>query len=661
MNQPEHFATPAGHSADRAVLMQQAAAASARGERETALELYRVIAAAFPAFHLAAVRIAGLLAEMGRLDEADAELERVLKLVPTDRAALMQRAATTRLRGEREAALELYRDVAHRHPDFDNPLIHVASLLRELGRLDEADAEIDALLQRRPDHPGGLLQRGQTAEARQSGSGRTWFERAIAAQPDVPGPYLSLIQSLVKAGEESVARTLLADACSRFPQSAQFPLRRAELDWSSGKLDEAFAQIEALADRFPADFNVWRQRVAWATVLGRFDQAARLLDAAVAPTVLARRIFANLRATLAARQMDFAAARPYLREMLTLPPVTAADHQALAQNLLYTLDLDEARRQLEAAARLRLAAQGTNAEDDARVARSIRSAWLNEFSVNPFAVQRLRSALALPLARQAPALAEILREEPGHTPTAILLMIQLRRSGYFQTLREAAGTASAWPAAIPRRVLQFWDTAEVPADVAALMASWPRVCADFEYTRFDEPGARNYLQNHYEPAVLRAFQKCRVIAMKADLFRLAFLFREGGVYADADDRCRHPIIALGRSDADLILYQEPPGSLGNNFIAAAPGHPVLGDALDHAVKEILESSHSHTWFATGPGQMTRAAARQLRPWLRATDGPLQRWIVLDCCELLSCISIGVPCAYHKTEKSWGMAEAQLRR
>lgn len=92
--------------------------------------------------------------------------------------------------------------------------------------------------------------------------------------------------------------------------------------------------------------------------------------------------------------------------------------------------------------------------------------------------------------------------------------------------------------------------------------------------------------------------------------RLILLYREGGVYADADDRCLAPIDPLIEG-AELVLVREPYGSAGNNLIAAAPGHPVIARALADAVDATLAGGAESIWLRTGPGAITRALALEL--------------------------------------------------
>ena len=51
----------------------------------------------------------------------------------------------------------------------------------------------------------------------------------------------------------------------------------------------------------------------------------------------------------------------------------------------------------------------------------------------------------------------------------------------------------------------------------------------------------------------------------------------------------------------LVVHQEDYGSIGNNFIAATPDHPVLIRALEMATIAIKRGDTDLVWLSTGPG------------------------------------------------------------
>jgi mannosyltransferase OCH1-like enzyme len=176
----------------------------------------------------------------------------------------------------------------------------------------------------------------------------------------------------------------------------------------------------------------------------------------------------------------------------------------------------------------------------------------------------------------------------------MFLLIELRR----RNVLKPSATIDVSRSTIPRRIVQFWDSGELPSDIERLARSWREQNPDMDYVRFSEPLARDYLRR-VNPEALQAFDRARQPAMKADLFRLAYLHHDGGFYVDADDRCVAPLSMIDWRKFSLVLYQEDLGSLGNNFIAAAPGHPAIADALGQAVKAVNRGMSKCSGFPRG--------------------------------------------------------------
>jgi mannosyltransferase OCH1-like enzyme len=137
--------------------------------------------------------------------------------------------------------------------------------------------------------------------------------------------------------------------------------------------------------------------------------------------------------------------------------------------------------------------------------------------------------------------------------------------------------------------------------------------------------------------------------MKADLFRLAVLYREGGYYVDADDRCLAPIPTIDPGDRGLIVYQEDLGTVANDFIGVAPGHPVIGHALGAAREAIERGDTDMLWLATGPGLLTRSLAAHLAGHRHER---LKAMYVLERHDMFKAVAIHCAAAYKHTSKHW---------
>jgi mannosyltransferase OCH1-like enzyme len=244
-------------------------------------------------------------------------------------------------------------------------------------------------------------------------------------------------------------------------------------------------------------------------------------------------------------------------------------------------------------------------------------------------------------------LVSIARDYPDYTAAAMFLLIELRR----RNVLKPSPTVDAARPTIPRRIAQFWDSEELPPDIERLARSWREQNSDMDYVRFSEPLARDYLRQ-VDPEVLRAFDRARQPAMKADLFRLAYLQHDGGFYVDADDRCVAPLSTIDWREYNLILYQEDLGSIGNNFIAAAPHHPVVADALEQAVRAVNRGDVEMLWLSTGPGLISRAMVQHLVKPSTGIAEALRGTLVLERHELLAVASIHCRISYKLTAKHW---------
>jgi mannosyltransferase OCH1-like enzyme len=143
------------------------------------------------------------------------------------------------------------------------------------------------------------------------------------------------------------------------------------------------------------------------------------------------------------------------------------------------------------------------------------------------------------------------------------------------------------------------------------MQSWRDFNPDYSFAVHNDTSARDFMAARFPPAVLQAYRRAREPAQQADIFRLAYLAAAGGIYADVHDRCIAGLSRIVPDDARLVMYQEDMGTLGSNFIAAAPAQPVLLTALELAVNAINRGDRDIGWLATGPALLTRALAQVL--------------------------------------------------
>lgn len=203
---------------------------------------------------------------------------------------------------------------------------------------------------------------------------------------------------------------------------------------------------------------------------------------------------------------------------------------------------------------------------------------------------------------------------------------------------------------IPLKVFQYWNHPEPPEQVQALMQQCQQVNEDCEYTRFNDFTAIQYLKRQGLFQAARAFQIAQSPATKADVLRLALLWKEGGIYLDADDLCLSPFSQHLDHSTEICLYREPGhSSLGNNFMASKPDTPMMEAALAQATENVLSISSESTWFTTGPALITRCfVSHYITPELHLKPGA----VVLLMPELRRFLAHHQFVQYKQTDQHW---------
>jgi len=162
-----------------------------------------------------------------------------------------------------------------------------------------------------------------------------------------------------------------------------------------------------------------------------------------------------------------------------------------------------------------------------------------------------------------------------------------------------------------------------------------------------------FLQENYDSQVLQAFNNCHHAATKSDFFRLAYLNKMGGFYADVDDKCLQPLDALVNHNPELIVAQGLRSNIENDFLGCIPGQVMIAAAFNQAVESLIDYCNESPWFKTGPALITSSVCNGLVPYLTTPDYPdLPRIIVLNQSQLRHTVHQHLPLAYKKTNKSW---------
>jgi len=340
-------------------------------------------------------------------------------------------------------------------------------------------------------------------------------------------------------------------------------------------------------------------------MLGTDADLEACLAVAPAGTATEAATIRRLAGGLAARRWQLDDAAAHYEAAAALNPADKLIQHDLTRTKILLFDLDGAAASLRRFCELSTQPGGRMPN----FAQTHYGQIIHECSFDRETLAELSALLFLPPAERLAALCGLVRDEPGSTAAAIGLMVASRQAGAF-----AAGAPGASPGAgaeVPKHVFQFWTAGSIPDEVATAMQSWRDYNPDYSFTVYTDTSAQKFMAARFPPEVLLAYRRASEPAQKADIFRLAYLAAAGGIYADVHDRCIGGLSGIVPHGVQLVVYQEEMGTLGSNFIAAAPAQPVVLTALQLAVNAINRGDRDIGWLATGPALLTRALAQVL--------------------------------------------------
>ncbi|MEA9603819.1 tetratricopeptide repeat protein [Polynucleobacter sp. JS-JIR-II-c23] len=623
-----------------------------KGDRESALHYYSLAFDLKPDHPTLPAEIATELRVLERLDESEQILLTLSERLPNSPHALNGLAQIARIRGDREKALSYYRALEVLDRSHPNVHIDIAIELRELGRLDEAAQSLAC--SRNPNQGAIFHQKGLIAIAQEEDDlAIECFKTGIEQQRDHPACHQALIAKLFQMGSLDEVRVVLDTALEMFPNHVAF--RRFEYRYMRviGKVDKAIELVQALNKAEPKNLDILHDLVEYLIFLGRFESAQQLINSYQHNPHKDRVLF--LKSKLAMAQFMVENAVEYADEAILINPKNIQYQQhRLSLNIMLGNVL-EAQDNINTLKEI-FQNKGWNNKKLKSVG-GFPAQILREVRLNPYANRRLADSKQLDLVDQIYSVAQIVKDEPNHLGSALrLLTLMAQDKSLHQGLKLHDESATN---KIPKNIVQFWDKKEVPPRMKEVMTSWSHLNPEFDYELFDDQSAQEFIQKHHSSEVLKAFRLANHPAMHSDLFRMAYLYEYGGVYADADDLCIRPISEFIDDGSDLIFSQEPTGSIGNNFLAVKPKHVFIQYALNSIVNNILNKAGG-VWFASGPGALTISFCQMYIDFLERAQVPAGVAIKANYC-LHQFVTPHLSLSYKTTSSGWRSPAGQASR
>jgi tetratricopeptide (TPR) repeat protein len=627
-----------------------------RGDRAAALKYFRRAFSLQPDHATLPLEIASELSELGQFGEAQAMLQDAQSQFPEHSAPYVQQGLLHRQQQHHAQALACFQQALANQPHDPQIRLHIATEYFALGQVRSAVEQIQQVLDKEPTHHAALMQCGNwLMAARIHVAAQHYFRQAMAAHPWQLQPYLQLAQCYLELGESEQCFATLDRATQILGEQAAIFHKKAQIQWQTCHIEAALATQAMGLIRFPDHYPLQVQALQFQIELGGYAAAERTLSALPAQT-LSQQLTVRLRAAqILKEQWRLTEARQHYGAILAEYPQCLEARRALLLISLLAMDIKTAREQAYLVGQHNLGGQKITGRTRSYL-HDHYAQLMDEYELNQPVLQQCQSALSLPTEQRLQAISQVVLEDSDATAAAVTFLVELRQAGYFGVDKGCAIAGNGKTQSIPKNIFQYWDKSNPPKEVLNFTQSWQRHHPDYAYRRLDERQAREFLRQHYSETVLRGYLRCQHAAQKADVLRLALLACHGGIYADADDYCLQAMDALLAGNTQLVLWQEPMGTVGNNFIAVTAGHPVIAHALEQATEALIRGDNDSIWLSTGPGLLSRSLALYLASQWPARPPSELGVQVLTKPELMRFIAIHGKLAYKSTQDSWLIKE-----
>jgi tetratricopeptide (TPR) repeat protein len=250
----DHFRRMLGSGDQLSALYLLARTEDLRGDYSRAAHLYAQVTDGEYVVP-AQVRLSDILVDLGRADEALANLEDYARMHPQHELPFTEaRAAVLASLGRDEEALAVYDDAIARRPDVDSLRFGRAYLLERMDRVDEAIAAMEQLVREQPDSATALNALGYTLADRtdRHREAARYISQALRLEPDNPAIIDSMGWVEYRRGRYARAIAHLERAWSlmRDPEVAA---HLGEVLWMAGRKEDARAVWRDALSTFPDD------------------------------------------------------------------------------------------------------------------------------------------------------------------------------------------------------------------------------------------------------------------------------------------------------------------------------------------------------------------------------------------------------------------------
>jgi hypothetical protein len=137
---------------------------------------------------------------------------------------------------------------------------------------------------------------------------------------------------------------------------------------------------------------------------------------------------------------------------------------------------------------------------------------------------------------------------------------------------------------IPGILWQTWKTKNIPSSLVDQSNSWRNSNPQLKINLSDDVMCSDFILQNFGEDVHRLYEALPQPIMRADFWRIAVVYVNGGYYSDLDITCNKNLNEFVNSKVKAVFMREL-NNIANFFFGAEPKHPVLKLALDYMIEE----------------------------------------------------------------------------
>lgn len=174
---------------------------------------------------------------------------------------------------------------------------------------------------------------------------------------------------------------------------------------------------------------------------------------------------------------------------------------------------------------------------------------------------------------------------------ALVLAVEYRKYTSAHTI--PVEYLSSLEESVPKTVYLSWVSKELPPLMMNNLDYNKRLNPTYTFEMFDDTRCRDFIKDHYDARVVKAFDLLVPGAYKSDLWRYCILYKRGGVYMDIKCKCVVPLDACVALCSTVFVRDLPTinsdgtknrNGLWNGFMISPPGNPIFKQCIDKVVE-----------------------------------------------------------------------------